>query len=144
PAALGVEQKPRSLDGIAGNDDVLRRLVPPLAVAMIGEAGRLAILAHVDPADHRQVADLGAGLQRARDEGDEHALLGIRRAAVGAKAAIDAWVRHSARCRQGGEWDRRPFDADRLASAREHQAGRVHRVRAVRVALAALAPRVAY
>src|SRR3546814_18981642 len=61
-----------------------------------------------DAADHGEVTNLCARLQRARQPGEQHALLCIGRAADDAEAAIDARMRPAARRREGGVRRRRP------------------------------------
>src|SRR3954447_12637042 len=100
PAAVGqaireflagrIEQEARRLDRIAGDDDVFRALVPPSALAVIVNPGGATVVTDLDMPDHREVADFGAGADRARYPGDQRALLGVCRAAEFAEAAIDA------------------------------------------------------
>src|SRR3569623_2048547 len=96
-----MQEKPRRLDRIAGNDDVARALSAPLAVAVIDDAAREAIGSGLDLADHGQVADFRACRDRTRNPGVECALLRVGRTAALAEAAIDAWRRLTARRRHG-------------------------------------------
>ena len=137
-----IEQEARRLDCITGDHDVFRALVPPLALAMVVDASGPPVVAHLDAPDHRQIADLGAGADRARDPGDQRALLGIGRAAELAEAAIDAGMRVAARRRQSRDRRHRPCDAERLAAARQHLARGVDLVLPVRIARPLRPPRI--
>jgi hypothetical protein len=84
---------------------------------MVLEARDPPVLPDLDAADHRQIADLGPGVDRPRDPGDERTLLGIGRTAEFAEAAIDAWMGFAERRGNRGQRRRRPFDAERFAAA---------------------------
>ena len=101
---------------------------------MIMHAGDPPVGIDLDPADHREVADLGAGRDRARDPGDQRALLGVGRAAGDAEAAIDAGMRQPARRRQRRQRRLGPVDAHRLAASASAQRRGVQLVRAIGIA----------
>src|SRR5438105_6246930 len=140
--AGGIEQQPRGLDRIAGDDGIFCPLPAPLAFAMVFEARHPAVLSDLNAPDHRQVADLGAGLDRPRDPGDERALFGVCRTAEFAEPAIDAGMGLAARRGNGGKRGRRPFDAERFAAARQHEPRRIHLMLTVGVAAPRRAPRI--
>jgi len=139
-----VEQQARRLDRIAGDDDVFRPLPAQLSLAVIedfaGAAGRIEF----DARNHRQIADLGPGVEGARQPCHQHALLGVGRAADHAKAAIDARMGAAARRRQGGERGRRPGEAQRLGAARQDETRGVDLVGAIGIAPARRAPGIAH
>ncbi len=114
PGAGRIEEEARRLDRVAGDDDILRALEPPASLAAVAHARRPAACVVLDPPDHGKVADFGAGLQRSRQPGDEHALLGVGRAADHAHAAIDARVSMAARRGKSRERRRRPGECPAL------------------------------
>ena len=56
-----VQQQPRRLDGVAGNDDVARVLEAPAAFAVVMHASCQAGAVDLDPPDHGEIADFRAG-----------------------------------------------------------------------------------
>ncbi len=96
----------------------------------------------LDAADHREVADLGPGLDCAWDPGDQRALLGVGGTPRGAEPAIDAGRRFAARRRNGGERGRRPGDPHCLGAPGQHQCRGIQLVRAIGIARALGSPRI--
>jgi hypothetical protein len=104
-----VQQQPRRLDRVTGDGDIARPLKPPSALTAVMHAGRqTGLRVGFDTADHRQIADLGPGGNRARNPSDQRALLGIGRAPRLAETAIDAGRRPATRRRNSGERRRGP------------------------------------
>ncbi|CAJ3171598.1 Uncharacterised protein [Burkholderia pseudomallei] len=138
------QQEARRLDRIARDDDVLRALKAHAAFAHVAHARHaIAARAGFDAERHREIADLGARRERARNPRDERALFRVRRAAADAEAAVHARMREPARRGQRRERRRRPADAERVGAAREHECGRVQLVRAIRIARPLRPPRIA-
>ncbi len=96
----------------------------------------------LDAPDHGEVANFGAGFERARHPRNQDALLGIGGAADHAHAPIDARRRVSVRCRDGGERRRRPGNAECFGPFGEHQGGGIEFVRPIRIARPLRTPRV--
>src|ERR1700739_12987 len=96
----------------------------------------------LDPADHCEVANLGAGGDGARDPRDESALLLIGRAADNAESAINARVRQTAGRRDSCQRRRRPLDPDRLSALSQDQRGCVQFMRAIGIAGPLGSPRI--
>ncbi len=109
---------------------------------MILHARRAALLVDLDPPDHGEVTYFRPRCQRPRKPHHERTLLGVGRAADAAEAPIDAGRRQAARGGHGGKRRRYPLHAQLLAAARQHEAGGVHLVRAVRIAPALRSPRI--
>src|SRR5947209_6485112 len=142
PRAGGVQKQTRGLDCIAGDNDVFRALPSPLAFAMVFEARDAAVLPDLDAANHRQIADLGPGLDGPRDPGDERALLGIRRTAEFAEPAIDARMGLAARGGNSGKRRHSPLNAEGFAAARQDEPGRIDLMLAVGITPPLRTPRI--
>src|SRR3954471_17508450 len=142
--ARRIEQQARRFDRIAGDDNIVRALMPPLSLAMVVDTDGATVASDLDMPDHREVADFGAGADRARYPGDQRALLGVGRAAELAEAAIDAGTRGAARRRQSRDRLHRPCDTERLAAARQHLAGGVDLMLPIGIARALRSPRIVY
>ena len=113
---------------------------------MIMHAGRASVRSRFDSPDHREIAHLGPGRQRARNPNSQRRALGVCGAAEPAEAAIGAWRAFSLRPGMRGRQRRKrrlgPVDADRLAAFRKQFAGRVQLMRAIGITRPLRSPRI--
>src|SRR6185312_8793513 len=132
-AAGGVEEQARGFDGVTGDHDIAGSLEAPAPVAVVAHASNPSGCVMLDLAGHREVADLRTRRKRARQPGDEHALLGVGGATYDTHAAIDAGMGKTTGSRQRRERSGRPVDSECFGALGKGEGGGVELVSTVRV-----------